>query len=149
MTTAEIKKKLEYYCSYQERCHEEVFLKLFEYKLSQNEKDEVIVYLIENNFLNESRFALSFVSGKFSIKKYGKIRLKQELKKRKISSFLIETALKSIQNDIYIETFNYLANKKWDSLIENNIQKKKQKTASYLLLKGWESYLVYGFLEEK
>lgn len=149
MNIQEIKKKLEYYCSYQERCHEEVYSKLFEYAIDEDQKNQIIVNLITDNFLNEERFVFAFVSGKFSIKKYGKIRIKQELKKRKISNYLIDKGLKSINQNQYLETFEALAEKKWNNLTENNILKKKQKTASYLLLKGWESSLVYEFLSEK
>jgi regulatory protein len=93
--------KIEHYCSYQERCHEEVIQKLFQFSLSQVDKDTIIVHLIENDFLNEERFANLFTISKLHQKKWGKVRIKNELKLRKISNYLISNALKQISLDEY------------------------------------------------
>ena len=76
----DFKKKLEYYCSYQERCHVEVNEKLRSFAISEHDRNKVIVHLIEHNFLNEERFASVFTLSKFHQKKWGKIRIKNELK---------------------------------------------------------------------
>ena len=82
-TLEEARKKLEYYCTYQERCHQEVTRKLREMKMIPEAIDQIIVHLIKENFLNETRFAQSFARGKFRIKKWGKQRISNELKKAK------------------------------------------------------------------
>jgi regulatory protein len=148
MLVQEIKNKIEYYCVYQERCHEEVKQKLKSLKLSDLEIDEYIVHLIENNFLNEQRFACAFSRGKFNIKKWGKIRIKNELKIRNISKYNIEQGLKEIQETDYLSSFHELAEKIWDSIAESNYQKKKKKFCDYLLRKGWENNLVFDKLNE-
>ena len=89
----EIYAKMEYYCAYQERCYKEVEEKLYSFSVSQSEKEEVLTYLIENNFINEERFAQSFVRGKHNYKHWGKNRIVNELKFRNISSRNIQTAL--------------------------------------------------------
>ena len=139
----EVVQKLEYYCSYQERCHTEVRAKLKEFTISENEKEKIIVHLINENFLNEERFASVFAIGKFHQKKWGKIRIKNELKVRKISDYLITKSLKEIPEEEYETTFQLLAEKHWDAVTEKNPLKKRKKFCDYLLRKGWESDLVY------
>lgn len=148
MLLPEIKNKIEHYCAYQERCHEEVISKLKSLKLSYDDIDEYIVHLIEHNYLNEERFACSFVRGKHNIKKWGRIRLINELKIRKISKFLIEKALNEISVENYATNFNTLAEKEWETIKETNLQKKKKKFCDFLLRKGYESNLIFEKLEE-
>jgi len=147
-TVDEAQKKLEHYCAYQERCHQEVRQKLQSMHMIPEAIDNIIVSLIRHNFLNESRFAKSFVRGKFKIKKWGKYRLTLELKKRDISKNIINHAIKEISEQEYIDTFNMLAEKRASSINENNKFKKKKKLADYLLYRGWESHLVYAKVNE-
>ncbi|KGO89248.1 regulatory protein RecX [Flavobacterium suncheonense] len=147
-TIAEIVKKLEYYCSYQERCHAEVTEKLKTFKLSAAEIDTIVVHLIENNFLNEERFAQSFARGKHNVKKWGKIRIVNELKCRQISQYNINAALKELPDETYYATFHELAEKHWNSLTETHPAKKKKKFCDFLLRKGWESPLILDKLNE-
>ncbi len=142
-TVVEAQKKLEYYCAYQERCHQEVRQKLQTMRMIPEAIDTIIVSLIRHDFLNESRFATTFVKGKFNIKKWGKYRITLELKKRDISKNIINQAIKEISDNEYIDTFNALAEKRASSIKESNKFKKKKKLADYLLYRGWESYLVY------
>ncbi len=143
VSVAEAQKKLEHYCAYQERCHEEVIQKSRSLALSNSETDEVIVYLIANNYLNEERFAQSFARGKHRIKHWGKIRIVNELKFRKISQYNINTALKEITETEYANTFHSLAERIWETISEKNVMKKRKKFCDYLLRKGFESNLIY------
>jgi regulatory protein len=147
-TIQEIKQKIEYFCAYQERCHDEVVRKLRAMAVSSNEIDEIIVYLIENNFLNEERFACSFARGKHGIKFWGKNRIINELKLRNISQRNITTALLEMGADEYSATFEVLASRQWDIINEKNILKKRKKFCDYLLRKGFESPLIYTKLKE-
>ncbi len=142
-TIKEVVQKLEYYCSYQERCHVEVNEKLYGFTITNEEKSAIIVHLINQNFLNEERFAMVFSISKFHQKKWGKIRIKNELKFRKISDYLITKALKEIPLEEYETTFQTLSEKYWETIIEKNPQKKRKKFCDYLLRKGWESELIY------
>ena len=143
VSVAEAQKKLEHYCAYQERCHEEVIQKSRSLALSNSETDEVIVYLIANNYLNEERFAQSFARGKHRIKHWGKIRIVNELKFRKISQYNINTALKEITETEYAATFHSLAERIWETISEKNVMKKRKKFCDYMLRKGFESNLIY------
>ncbi|RKS99569.1 regulatory protein RecX [Flavobacterium sp. 123] len=147
-TLKEALQKIEHYCAYQERCHDEVISKLKSLKLNSNEIDEIIVHLIEHNFLNETRFACSFARGKHRIKFWGKIRIINELKFRNISQYNINLGLAEITPEEYATTFDTLAQRNWDSIRESNIQKKRKKCSDFLLRKGFESNLVYEKIKE-
>ncbi|WP_299112476.1 regulatory protein RecX [uncultured Winogradskyella sp.] len=147
-TFDEAQKKLENYCIYQERCHKEVRHKLKDMKMIPEAVDKIIVHLIQQNYLNEARFAKTFVRGKFRIKKWGKNRLIRELKFRDISKYAIDVALKEIDLEDYHKTLDELARKRIEEITEKNVLKKKKKVADYLLYRGWESHLVYQKLNE-
>ncbi len=144
----EILRKAEYFCVYQDRCHQEVITKLKTFTDSQTVIDNAVVHLIEHNFLNEERFACSFARGKHRIKFWGKIRIVAELKQRQISKYAIDKGLKEITSEEYFETFEKLAQKTWDNLPERNSAKKKAKFTAALLRNGFESNLVYDKLNE-
>ena len=140
--------KLEHFCAYQERCHAEVVSKLYSLKMTPDEIDSIVVQLIENNFLNETRFACSFARGKHRIKQWGKIRITNELKARQISSTNISLALKEISPEEYESTFENLAERCWNGIPEKNILKKRKKFCDYLLRRGYESNFVYDKVKE-
>lgn len=145
---SEIVQKMEYYCSYQERCHAEVTQKLYGFDLNSAQRNEVIVHLIDHNFLNEERFAKLFSISKFHQKKWGAKRIANELKQRHISDYLIRIGLKEIPPEEYETTFTDLAEKTWESIREKNQLKKRKKFCDTLLRKGWESDWIYLKVKE-
>ena len=147
-TLQEATKKIEHFCAYQERCHKEVAQKLAGMHMIPEAIDVIMVHLIQHNFLNEERFAKTFVSGKFKIKNWGKRRLNFELKQKDISKVNINQALSDISDEDYIDFFNTIADKKANSIKESNIFKKKKKFVDYFLYRGWESHLVYDKANE-
>ena len=147
-TVDEIKKKLEYYCAYQDRCHQEVEKKLKEFRLIPEARELILIHLIQNDFLNEQRFAESFARGKFRIKKWGKKRIVQELKFREISAYNIKSALKEIDQDEYLLTLQELATQKLRTIKEKNPFIRKQKLYQYLYRKGFESDLIQQAIQE-
>ena len=148
LTLKEVQLKLEYYCSYQDRCHQEVVQKCYDLGMNSNEVDAIVVHLLQNNFLNEERFARSFARGKHRIKSWGKIRIVNELKQRHVSATNIKLALTEISEEAYHETLDKVADRHWETIRETNVQKKKKKFCDYLLRKGWESNLVYEKLKK-
>jgi regulatory protein len=147
-TVQEAKIKLEHFCSYQERCHADISKKLYEMRMIPQAVDLIIVHLIDNNFLNEERFACSFARGKHRIKFWGKIRIINELKARHISKYNIEKALKEFSLEEYWLTFDKLSNHQWEIMREPNKLKKRKKFCDYLLRKGFESSMVYEKMKE-
>ena len=148
LTLLEAQLKLEYYCSYQDRCHDEVVRKSYELGMKTNEIDIVVVHLLQNDFLNEERFSRSFARGKHRIKQWGKIRIVNELKARHISAPNVKLALTEISEEEYLHTFHQLAERHWENIRERDVQKKKKKWCDYLLRKGWERNLVYDKINE-
>lgn len=147
-TINDIMKKMENYCVYQERCHQEIENKLKEFNLIPQAKEAILLHLLENNYLNEERFSKAFARGKFTIKKWGKQRIVRELRLKNISDYNIKSALKEIDEDDYINTFDELAEKRLKEIKERNIYKKRKKLADYLLYRGWESDIVYSKVTE-
>lgn len=143
----EIRDKMAKYCEYQDRCHWEVEKKMREFILIPEVRDDILIYLIQNDFLNEERFVKSFVRGKFNQKKWGKVKIRVELKQRNIPSKLIDEGLKEIDESIYREVLQELFEKKLESLkSERDSFKKKGKLRNYLLQKGYESEMIYDLL---
>ena len=140
--------KIEFFCSYQERCHEEVTAKLRTMKMDSEEINQIMVHLIASNFLSEERFACSFARGKHRIKHWGKIRIINELKYKNIAQTLINIALKEIIPEEYLDTFHTLAERHWESIRESSVLKKRKKFCDYLLRRGYESNLVYDKVKE-
>lgn len=147
-TLQEAQKKLEYYCAYQERCHWEVEQKLKDLQMIPEAQEVIISKLIEENYLNESRFAQSFARGKFNIKKWGKQRIVDELKARKISEYNIKLALKEISDEAYQSVFYSLFEKRKKAVSNYSIPIQKKKILAYMVYRGWESHLIYTALNE-
>jgi regulatory protein len=142
-TIKEATVKLMQFCAYRDRSQKEVEEKLKEMRMIPAACEQIIIQLMRENFLNEERFARSFARGKFRIKKWGKIRIKQELKFREISTPLINTALTEIDDEQYYSTLQELAEKKLNLIKETDKFKRKKKLIDHLLSKGYESSLVF------
>jgi len=144
----EIKRKLERYCVYQDRCHKEIETKLREFVLIEEARNQIILHLLEHNFVNEERFSKSFARGKFSIKKWGKQRIVRELKLRDITAYNIKTALKEIDEELYLKTVFEITEKRNRLINESNIYKRKKKLSDFLMRKGYEFELIYATVDE-
>lgn len=136
------------YCAYRDRSQKEVEEKLLEMRMIPAAREEIIIKLMQEGFLNEERFARSFVRGKFRIKKWGRYRITQELKLREISSPIIKLAMTEIEEADYKTTLYSLAEKKLNLLTEPDKFKRKKKLSDYLIRKGYESSLVYEVTED-
>ena len=136
------------YCAYQERTQQEVRDKLYSYGLYPDAVEEVLTELITEDFINEERYAQSFVRGKFRQNKWGRIKIKQGLQQKGISRYCVTKGLEEIDERDYGETLRELADKKWLSLPADDIYTRKHKTVRYLLGKGYESDLAWKAVEE-
>ncbi|PHX83059.1 MAG: RecX family transcriptional regulator [Flavobacteriales bacterium] len=134
--------KAESYCAYQERCQQEVRDKLYSWGLHEIQVENVIADLIASNFINEERFAKAYAGGKFRIKKWGRVKISIELKRRKISTYCIKKGLAEIEEEEYIKTLQKVAEVKIKAMKERDSKKKKYKVMNYLLSRGFENDLV-------
>lgn len=136
--------KIKQFCAYQERCHYEVKEKLYTYGIYKQEVEELLAHLIEEDYLNEERFAIQFAGGRFRMKQWGRIKIAYELKQKQVSAYCINNALKQIDEADYKKTLSKLAEKKWSSIEKEEFNKfsRINKTTEYLLQKGYESALI-------
>jgi regulatory protein len=148
LTPAEAKGKIQRYCAYQERSHQQVRNKLFEYGLFSNDVDQLLSDLITDGFLNEERYAKAFVGGKFRMKKWGRIKIVNALEAQGLSQNCIKIGLKEIDPGDYISTLDSLLEKKGNEIDEENIYAKRDKISKYAIQKGYEPELVWKSLKE-
>lgn len=134
--------KMYAWCAYQERSQFETYKKIICYNAEPTMANQIIAKLIEENYLNEERFALAFASGKFKIKQWGKLKIKLELKLHKVNDYLINKALNQINDSDYIETFTKLTEKKLRTTKEKDLRIKYYKTMQYLMSRGFEADFV-------
>ena len=142
-----IQLKIENFCLYQERCEKEVVIKLRSWGLEKNLIDDILLNLLNQDLINETRFSKNFSRGKFRIKKWGRLKIYQELKKRSISEIDIKIGLKEIEED-YDFTCQELVKKIWESLESRSLIEKKKKIWDYLRYRGWEKALIFDQLEK-
>lgn len=135
------------FCAYQERTQQEVRKRLVELEVEGDEAEEMIVWLIENNYLNEERFARIFAGSKFRQKRWGRLKIRQELKMRGVSEYCLKAGMSEIDDEDYLQTLTDLLEKKAKEIKESNPLKRKQKLLSYALSKGFESDLVFDLMK--
>lgn len=134
------------FCAYQERTLKEVRQKLREWEVIEEDAEPVIAELIAQNYLNEERFARSFARGKFRVKKWGRLKIRQEMKLRGLSNELIQKGLTEIDGDAYEEVLRDLLEKKARSLRGESLAV-KQKIVRFALSRGFESDIVWDLLK--
>jgi regulatory protein len=134
------------YCAYQERCHEEVRTKLIEIGARGAELEQIMAKLIEDNFLNEERFAIAYAGGKFRQKKWGWNKIRQELQLRKISDYCIKKAYEEIQGKQYKMSLLEVVYKKRKLTSEKRLPILKKKIADYCIQRGYEPEMVWDMV---
>ena len=142
LTKEQAIQKLRQYCAYQERSHSEVVSKLWDLGVYKSEHDEILSALIEDDYLNEERFAIQYAGGKFRMKDWGRKKIYYALKEKKVSEYCIKKALKLIPEEDYLKTLLEQAEKKYESLKGEQYLMRKKKTADYLMQKGYEPDLI-------
>jgi regulatory protein len=147
LTSEQAWEKIKPFCAYQERCHAEVKEKLYGYGLHRQDVERLLSRLIEENYLNEERFAIAYAGGHSRIKKWGKIKIMHALKQKGVSAYCIKKALNAIDADEYRTGIEKLASAKWELLKKQPIMARRFKCRQYLLQKGYESNLINEVLK--
>lgn len=148
LTPEQALQKLKQYCAYQERCHAEVVDKLYQLGVWKKEHDAIIATLIEENYLNEERFALAYAGGKYRMKQWGRVKIKYELKQKQVSNYSINKALKQFDEDEYRQTLQKLANDKYALLKGEQYLVRKKKTMDFLMQRGYETDLITATIND-
>lgn len=148
LTKEQALQKLRQYCAYQERSHNEVQQKLYELGIQKLHHDEIISTLIEEDYLNEERFAKAFAGGKFRMKDWGRKKIYYALKEKRVSEYNIKQAMKEIDEDAYLKNLKELVQEKFESLKGEQYLVRKKKTIDYMVQKGYEFDLVNKAISE-
>ena len=135
--------KLQRYCAYQDRCHQEVRTKLLKIGIRGYDLEWVISELIQDKFLDEERFARSFVRGRYSQKKWGRKKIMIALRKKNVSTYCVAKGMEEIEEATYLENIRQLLEKKNATITNQNLHYRKGKLAQFLLTKGYESALIW------
>jgi len=143
LTPDAAKHKIQRYCAYQERSHQEVRNKLYEYGLRRNDVDEIITGLITEGYLNEERFAKAFAGGKFRMKKWGRIKIMRALESKGVSPNCIRIGMKEIDEESYISTLRNLLESKLETLQQDDLFQLRDQLSTYVIRKGYEPDLVW------
>ena len=142
LTKEQALQKLRFYCRYQQRCQSEIKQKLFELGINSKDHHELIDELIKENSLNDERFAVAFVSGRFRLKQWGRKKIQHGLKEKRVSDETAQKALEQIDQKEYMAVLNKLAKERYASLKHEQYLVRKKKTMDYLMQKGYEVDLI-------
>jgi regulatory protein len=144
LTKEQALQKLRFYCRYQQRCQSEIKQRLFELGVNKKDHDELMDQLIKENCLNDERFAVAFVSGRFRLKQWGRKKIQRGLKEKRVSDEIAQKALEQINKKEYMAILNKLAKERYASLKHEQYLVRKKKTMDYLMQKGYELDLIMG-----
>ena len=139
--------KIQSYCLYQDRCVKEVKNKLYSFKVSSQLVENIVEYLIDNDYLNEERYTKMFIQGKLRIKKWGRIKLKYELRSKGIDIKIINEHINQINEEDYINYFNEFSTSKI-KFLKGTKDQKKRSFINYFTYRGWENNLIYQKLRD-
>jgi regulatory protein len=142
LTKEQVLQKLRFYCRYQQRCQSEIKEKLFELGINKRDHDEIMNELIKENCVNDERFALAFASGRFKLKQWGRKKIRQGLKEKRVSDEIAQKALDQINKKEYEAILDKLARERYSALKHEQHFVRKKKTMDYLMQKGYEIDLV-------
>lgn len=136
------------YCVYQDRCHQEVEQKMRDFLLVPEAKEEILLYLMRENYLNEERFTRSYIRGKFYMKGWGKNKIRNHLKFKGVPEKLINASFDEIEEEDYVETLKKGYEKYYHQLTDAQPYQRKSKTIKYLLSKGFEYEVIQSVMED-
>jgi len=147
LTPEQALQKARHFCAYQERCHSEVKEKLYSFGLYKKDVEAALSTLIEENYLNEERFAIQFAGGRFRMKQWGRVKIRYELKQKLVGEYCIKKALAALDKEDYHKTLEKLATDKWEDLKGETDFVRRGKLKDHLLRKGFESDLIGQAIE--
>jgi regulatory protein len=140
--------KLRKYCAYQERSHADVAQKMWDLKIPMEWRDDLVLSLMKENFLNEERFARTYARGKFNIKKWGRIKIVNGLKQHDVSKKCIQLALTEIDEEAYLKVLQETVELKHSKLKEKNPWKRRSAIYRFVTQRGFESNLINKFIDK-
>ena len=148
LTPDQVLDKMAKYCAYQERCVKDVRDNLKTFDISQENRDKILEYLLDNRFANDERFAKSFVRGKINQSGWGVNKIRFHLAQKGIAKDIIDEALEQTDEEVYRQRLIDILNTKAKTVKAENDFEKKRKLAAYAMQKGFEAALVWEVLKD-
>ena len=148
LTPDQVLDKMAKYCAYQERCVKDVRDKLKTFEISEEEKTKILEYLLDNRFVNDERFAKSFVRGKVNQSGWGVNKIRFHLVQKGIAKEIIDEALSQTDEEVYRQRLIDILQTKVKTVKADSDFEKKRKLAAYAMQKGFESALVWEILKD-
>ena len=148
LTPDQVLDKMAKYCAYQERCVKDVRDKLKTFDLPQEGKDKILDYLLDNRFVNDERFAKSFVRGKINQSGWGVNKIRFHLIQKGIDKEIIDEALGQTDEETYRQRLIDILKTKSKTVKAENDFERKRKLAAYAMQKGFEGSLVWEVLKK-
>ena len=148
LTPDQVLDKMAKFCAYQERCVKDVRDKLKTFDIPEEEKTKILDYLLDNRFVNDERFAKSFVRGKVNQSGWGVNKIRFHLIQKGIAKDIIDEALGQTDEEVYRQRLIDILRVKAKSVKAETDFEKKRKLAAYAMQKGFEGGLVWEVLKE-
>jgi regulatory protein len=148
LTPDQVLDKMAKYCAYQERCVKDVRDKLKTFDIPKEEKTKILDYLLDNRFVNDERFAKSFVRGKVNQSGWGVNKIRFHLVQKGIDKDIIEDALGQTDEEVYRQRLIEILKTKAKTVKASSDFEKKRKLAAYAMQKGFEGSLVWETLKD-
>ena len=149
LTPDQVLDKMGKYCAYQERCVKDVTDKLRSFDITQETKDTIMAYLLDNRFVDNERFTRSFVRGKVNQSGWGVNKIRFHLMQKGIDKDMIEEALGQTDEEVYRQRLIDILKAKSKTVKAENDFEKKRKLAAYAMQKGFEGSLVWEVLKSE
>lgn len=140
--------KMAKYCAYQERCVKDVTEKLKTYDLPAKDREAILLYLLDNRFVNDERFTKAFVKGKVNQSGWGLNKIRFHLTQKGISKELIANALQEQDAEIYRQRLIDILKAKSKTIKAESDFERTRKLAAFAMQRGFEASLVWEVLKE-
>ena len=140
--------KMAKFCAYQERCVKDVIDKLKTFEIAEKDQTEILNYLIDNRFVDDERFARSFVRSKINQSGWGVNKIRFHLMQKGIDKDVIDEAMQSLDEEAYRQRLRDILTTKAKTVKAANDFEKKRKLAAYAMQKGFEGNLVWEVLKD-
>jgi regulatory protein len=140
--------KVQFICSKQEKCCSDIRKKLQNWNISLDDQDEIIQSLIEDKFIDESRFTNFYVRDKYKFNKWGRIKISYHLKHKQIPEYIINEALNQINSEEYRENLHDILQSKLRSLKDDDVYQLKTKLYRFAQSRGFESQLSLNLIDD-
>lgn len=137
-----------YLCSRSEKSSGNIGKKLQEWGLTSGEAEPVLDKLAANKFIDDNRFAKSYVRDKFRFNKWGKIKIRYQLKAEKIPEDIIKQAIEEIDDHSYAEILVKLISDKNKTIRADDPYERRAKLFRFAQSHGFEPELIHPVIDK-